>query len=173
MDAQAWIALGSAIVSVLSLITTVFFAVRAGNSANRSQSSATQAQHVAVGSAETTLRSAISTTRQRFGDLSVQLAEVVDGRRPDQLNARDRRRMETLEKALRSAVEDNLNAYEDACGKYLDGKIDKTRFKKTYNSEIQNLYTGEKSMIADLMLPDATSNFQAIWKVYKEWYIHE
>ncbi len=81
--------------------------------------------------------------------------------------------METLEKALRSAVEDNLNAYEDACGKYLDGKIDKTRFKKTYNSEIQNLYTGEKSMIADLMLPDATSNFQAIWKVYKEWYIHE
>ena len=97
----------------------------------------------------------------------------MDGRRSDELKAQDKRRLEILEKAFRSAVEDNLNAYEDACAKYVDGKIDKERFKKSYISEVQRLCAEKTSVITDLMHPDTTSKFQAIWKVYREWHIHE
>ena len=37
------------------------------------------------------------------------------------------------QKALNSGIESLLNQYDDACAKYIDGKIDKHRFKKTYN----------------------------------------
>ncbi len=166
MDANAWVSLGSAVVSVLSLLATVVFAILAARSANR-------AHVVTIGAAETALRNAISLTRQRVGDLALQVGAVLDGRRKDELTARDKRQLELLEKAFRSAVEDNLNAYEDACAKYLDGKIDRERFKKTYVCEIQNLCNEKSSVIAEFMHPESTSKFQAIWKVYREWHIHE
>ncbi|MDR2569884.1 MAG: hypothetical protein LBD23_06250, partial [Oscillospiraceae bacterium] len=37
------------------------------------------------------------------------------------------------------AIETNLNAYDEACAKYKDGKIDQVRFQKTYQAEIRNL----------------------------------
>ena len=166
MSAEAWISLVCAVVSVLSLLATVGFAILAGRSASRAES-------ITMGEAETSLRSAISSTRQRVEDLSVQIGVALDGKRPDEFTAKDRRRLETLEKAFRSAVEDNLNAYEDACAKYVDRKIDTERFKKSYVSEIQRLCAEKTSVITDLMHPDTTSKFQAIWKVYREWHIHE
>lgn len=64
-------------------------------------------------------------------------------------------------------MESYLNAYEDACGKYLDKKIDEVRFKKSYISEIKNIC--EKELYNAFMQPESTSKYTAIWKVYKEW----
>ena len=101
MDAKAWISLGSAVVSVLSLFATIIFSVWASKSAGRAQS-------ITVGAAETALRQTISVTRQRVEDLAVQIGSLLDGRRDDQLNAQDNRRCAPLQKAFCSAVEDNL-----------------------------------------------------------------
>lgn len=67
-----------------------------------------------------------------------------------------------------SSTEDLLNAYEKACMLYLDGKIDKERFKKEYNVEIRNLFEKSKH-IAEKYLEKKSSSFKALIKVYDEW----
>jgi hypothetical protein len=166
MNAANWIALGSAVVSVLSFLGTIIFSWRAAASARNSRD-------VAIGAAESSLRSAISTTRQRVEDRALQIATILNGRRRCDLKVADERMLEPHEKAFRSAVEDNLNAYEDACAKYRDGKIDIARFKKMYINEIQNLCVVKDSPITEFMNPEGASKFQAIWRVYREWHIHE
>lgn len=159
MDAKAWISLGAAFVSVVACVLAVV-------SARRSQS-------IAIGQAETAIRSALRMTRQAVRDLAVQIATVMDGKRPDQLRAEDKRRLEPLQLAFREAVEDNLNAYEDACAKYIDGKIDRARFKKSYIEEIRTICQQKDNDCAEFMIPETTSKFQGIWKVFREWHVHE
>ena len=66
--------------------------------------------------------------------------------------------------------EDNLNksinAYEEACAKYLDKKVDRKRFQKMYRVEVPQLV--EKPELKDYF--DAiTSRYKAILKVYEMW----
>lgn len=166
MDGSVQGSLGTVLFAALSLIATAVTAIFAARSASRAQS-------VAMGAAESTLRHAITITRQKVDDFSLQVSAPMKGRRKGRLSAEEKVHLKLLEKAFRSAVGDNLNAYEDACAKYLDGKIDRERFKKTYVCEIQNLCNAKKSVIAEFMHPESTSKFQAIWKVYREWHIHE
>jgi hypothetical protein len=64
------------------------------------------------------------------------------------------------------SLQEILNAYEVACMKYLDAKIDKERFKKTYHQEIRQLFEteGYKSLL------DKANSFHAIKKVNTEWH---
>src|SRR5574343_658667 len=55
------------------------------------------------------------------------------------LSAEEQRLKELYEAGFNAAVENNLNAYEEACAKYLDGKADRNRFKKSYKKEIKQL----------------------------------
>ena len=72
-----------------------------------------------------------------------------------------------LTKALNSAIEINLNAYEEACAKYIDNKVDKERFKKNYmvsiRQEVENPTNKER-------FNATTSPYKAILKVYAEWF---
>lgn len=131
------------------------------------------ARKIAMGQAETALRASIRMTRQAVRDLAIKIGDVMEGVNPTKLSAEQRRRLEPLDKAFREAVEDNLNAYEDACAKYLDKKIDRARFKKMYIDEIRNLCQVREGVIHDFIHPEGASKFQAIWKVYREWHIHE
>lgn len=72
-----------------------------------------------------------------------------------------------LQFAYSAAEESYRNAYEDACGKYLDEKIDKIRFKKMYQREIRRLVEEEphKDMYAGTQTPYASTV-----AVYKEWF---
>lgn len=56
-----------------------------------------------------------------------------------------------------------LNSYEVACAKYLDDKVDKERFKKTYIKEIRELFTSFKDMLSN------ENSYQAIKEVNTEW----
>lgn len=163
MELKDW--LGPAISGVAAL-TSGIFALLAYSSANKSRG-------IAMGQAETSLRGAISTTRQRFRDVVLKVVEVRAGRRDDDLNAADKRQLATLDAALREAVEDHLNAYEDACAKYNDGKIDKVRFRRMYEEEIRGLCRNENQAIRSLLHPSDTSKFNVIWSVYREWHHNE
>lgn len=173
MDASAKIALGSAIVACLSFIGTMFFAYKASQSSKEARGSENRANDIAVGQAETALRAAISTTRQRIEDSALKIEELLNGRVLIQLNAAEKRRLELLDKSRSSIVEDHLNAYEDACGKYLDDKIDRERFKKSYVSEIGNICNHEIASYAKHMQPKSNSKYEAIWKVFDEWHRFE
>lgn len=73
----------------------------------------------------------------------------------------------TLIKAFESAEEQFRNAYEEACSKYLDSKVDKQRFEKMYLIEIQSLVTDADQKEHY----DATqSHYRCTLAVYNEWF---
>lgn len=72
-----------------------------------------------------------------------------------------------LIKSFETAEEQFRNAYEEACSKYLDGKLDKERFEKMYFIEIQNLVTNEDQK----KHYDATqSHYRCTLAVYNQWF---
>lgn len=166
MTIDNYISLGSAVVSFLSFLGTIYFAKKAKDSEKR-------ANDIVIGQSETALRVAISNARQRIEESTYKIVELSQGKKPDKLTANEKRKLEALEKALSAVVEDYLNAYEDACGKYIDNKIDKDRFKKFYIKEIENLCKPEVELYAIHMHPRETSKYEAIWKAYREWHRHE
>lgn len=71
-----------------------------------------------------------------------------------------------LQKIYSGAEEVYRNAYEDACGKYLDGKIDKERFRRMYQSEIRKLVEDEEQKT---FYSSTQSIYDCTIKVYNEW----
>ena len=69
------------------------------------------------------------------------------------------------QKLIESAHERILNSYDEACMKYLDKKIDRIRFKKTYRTEIRNLVKSEENK----KYFGPGGEYQAIQKVYEMW----
>ena len=56
--------------------------------------------------------------------------------------------------------------YDEACAKYIDKKVDITRFNKLYVTEIRNLVEDDNTKSYYIM---PQSRFQATVKVYREW----
>ena len=73
---------------------------------------------------------------------------------------------QTLIASTKAALEDVLNAYDEACAKYIDKKVDTERFKKLYVTEIRNLVEDNNTKSYYVM---PQSKFQATVKVYREW----
>lgn len=174
------IALGSAIIAFVSMLAAVLFSLKAAHSSRESlrhsetaNRHADRANDISIGQTETALREQIALARQRMEDVGFKLQEVLNGRNRTDLSKEETVHLEFLEKSWNSSVEGYLNAYEDACGKYFDNKIDKKRFKKMYIEEIRNICDPERGAFSRHMHPDATSKFEAIWKVYKEWLRYE
>lgn len=67
---------------------------------------------------------------------------------------------------VKFSIEELLNSYEEACAKYIDEKIDKKRFKKTYIDEIKNIVESEDFN----EYFHFGSKYDAIKKVYNEWF---
>lgn len=100
----------------------------------------------------------ITNTKEKVSDISIQLSDYIsDKKSPKYI---------TLQKAFTNSLENNFNAYEEACAKYLDRKVDKTRFKKNYKNEIKRLVENEETK---QYFNGVSSNYRAIIKVYKMW----
>ena len=84
----------------------------------------------AQGAFETQIRSLISDATKELTHYSVELQKSPDNT--------------ILQQAYFTAEEQYRNAYEEACGKYIDNKIDKIRFEKLYKQEIYKLVNDEK-----------------------------
>ena len=106
-----------------------------------------------AGSVEMEIRTMITNAKNRFADLGLQLE--------------NNQNSETLKKAVNSALEDVCNAYNEACAKYLDGKVDKKRFKKNYINEIKNIVTANPTK-NKFIQPQTEYNATVI--VYNEWH---
>lgn len=70
------------------------------------------------------------------------------------------------EALLNEAKEELLNAYDEACAKYIDKKIDKKRFKRMYYGEIKNIV---KDNEFQKMINWPKSKFPHIVKIFQEW----
>jgi hypothetical protein len=131
------------------------------------------ASKISMGALEIQLNQSITETKQEVINLQNDFIDLIAAFR--QLSDNENKsfekgsinayKYEIFVKLFKSALENNLNDYEVACAKYLDKKIDKERFKRTYRVEIENLVK-DKSLKDKF---DHTSNYNAIKKVYEEW----
>lgn len=181
------IAFGSAIIAFASMIVTIIFSNKSSRSSKESlshsqkaneyaqtaNSYANKANEISIGQTETAMREQIALARQRMEDVGFKLQEILRGRKKENLSPEEQSHLSFLETSWNSSVEGYINAYEDACGKFIDNKTDPTRFKKMYIEEIRNICDPKRESYARHMHPEATSKFEAIWKTYKEWHRHE
>lgn len=157
---SAFIALGSLIVAIIALINSNVFA---RNSLNKSDVQ----NLISMGNLELSTSERISNTRDKVGDITIIISPLISKKISGTLTEDEGHTFEVQNKVLDSAIENNINAYEEACSKYIDGKIDKGRFKKSYNTEIRQLV--ENSNLNSLYFNPLTSKFKAILRVYDEW----
>ncbi len=111
---------------------------------------------MAYGNVELQIRTMISEVKYHQSEIMVKLAENPDDK--------------VLQGIYDSLTEDVLNAYDEACAKYNDKKVDRDRFKKMYFHEIRQLVENEK--LSD-KYNSISSRYTATLKVYKEWHQSE
>lgn len=116
---------------------------------------------ISQGQAETQMRELIMRARQEVSVCSEKLVNCV-------LTDNNSSQLQTVyQKMFDVAQEDLRNAYEEACSRYLDEKVDKERFKRMYYSEIQNLVENKDQIE---YFDTVKSRYKCILKVYKEWF---
>lgn len=156
---SAIFALCSLIVSIISLTKTSGF--------NKNTLDKSEIQNmISMGNLELSVSERIANSREKVGDIAMIMSPLLAKKETSSLTPDETLTLKSQELVLKSAIENNINAYEDACSKYLDGKIDKVRFKKTYTAEIRQLV--ENIRMQEYFNP-VTSKFKAILKVYQEW----
>lgn len=117
---------------------------------------------ISQGQAETQMRELIMGARQEVSICSEKLVNciLIDNEKDSQLQT-------VYQKMFDAAQEDLRNAYEEACSRYLDEKVDKERFKRMYYSEIQSLVENKDQIE---YFDTVKSRYKCILKVYKEWF---
>lgn len=112
-----------------------------------------EANKVSQGEIELNIYQMINQTKKDVRDITLTIANKCDDK-------------DILSQAFNSAIESNLNAYEEACAKYLDNKVDKECFKRNYSVEIRQLVENTKYK---KYFDATTSPYKCILKVYNEW----
>ena len=156
---SAVFALGSLIVSIISMVKT-------NNHAKTSINKSEVQNMISMANLELMVSERISNSKDKVGDITMIISPLIAKKNASGLTADEQGTLDAQSKVLDSAIENNINAYEDACTKYLDEKIDKVRFKKSYHTEIRQLVESEK--LQSYFNP-VTSKFKGILKVYDEW----
>lgn len=105
------------------------------------------------------------------GEIEISIYQMINQTKKDVLDitltiAKSSENNGILNHALKTARESNFNAYEEACAKYLDNKVDKERFKRNYHLEIRQLVTDENNKD---YFDATTSAYRCILKVYNKW----
>lgn len=160
MSAYEW---SSLIVSILSLLVAAY----AAHSSSKAKVKSEEANKSAEASVEISVLGAITSTKEKIMDCSESMEELLAKKN---LTADEKRLLDLKQKRFNVAIENNLNAYEEACAKYLDNKIDKVRFQKNYVTEIRNLVENKNY---EKYFDAVKSRYKAILKVYQEWNNYE
>lgn len=137
------------VISLISLVKSI----KANKISQEANKVSLEANKISQGEIELNIYQMINQTKKDVRDITLTIAKKSDDK-------------DILSQAFNSAIESNLNAYEEACAKYLDNKVDKERFKRNYSVEIRQLVenTNYKKYF------DATTSpYKCILKVYNEW----
>lgn len=151
------------IISIIGLLISVFAIVFSTKASTKANSLVERNNQFVAGQTELQLSQTIDETKRHLMNVTFKIAEL-----PTDADEKVKTMLNSL---FLSAQESNVNAYESACGLYLDNKIDIHRFKKLYHIELRQLV--ENQSFKDFFNPESTSKYQAIWKVYRKWNILE
>lgn len=143
-------------ISFLSLIVSIvalYKSIRAANMTNALQAASNDIQMASV---ELSIRMMIEDAKKEMDGVGIELSESQSS--------------EILRLKFMAAKEKYANAYDEACAKYLDNKIDKVRFKKNYSDEIRNLVNHEEFKE---LYREPQTKYHATVKVFREWNDYE
>jgi hypothetical protein len=110
----------------------------------------------------------IRDSRLRSDQVAVEFEEFAE-LTTSKVTKADERKLRMLQHRLAYAVEENLNALELACGLYVDDKVDRRRFKLFYKDEIAEVCKSREPEYVKRLQPVETSQYNLIWRVYREW----
>jgi len=169
MEPAATVAIVSAAVSIVSVIVSIVsivFAVKANTRANYLSEKSNDVGEAGNLSAQASLhleyRRAIQQVRQRSEAVMLAVAAMQAGSHGD-LPASY---LSAAANVVQAIDEDLRNIYEEACGAYLDNKVDKVRFQKAFRTEIRQIVEDEAHKEH---FSDTHCVHRAMLNVYKEW----
>lgn len=116
----------------------------------------------------------LSTRRDAVRSSEAAVSTFRQGRAPETFSKEEVAHLTEMQDQWRNTHEDFLNAVDGLCASYRDGKLDPERCKASYFGTV-----GEIARVKaphpwfDLMHPQATSRYQAIWLVFEEWHNFE
>lgn len=110
------------IISVVSAVAAVAAAIAAYINNKQAKESNRKSSKIAEGAIEIEISTAITQAKLHVQNTIMELMRLQG----------DEKFKEFCEKAIESSKEDYINQYDLACQKYLDGKLDKIRFEKSY-----------------------------------------
>ena len=139
METKDIITLILGIASIITSCTTILLSLRYNK--------------LVQGQVEMQIRERITNARIRYEDLII--------------NHKDEIKDKLINSVYESTKEEFLNAYDEACQKYLDEKVDKERIKKSYFTEIQSIVTNEHFK---QKYDTQSTPYKATVKVYNEWF---
>jgi hypothetical protein len=156
----------SDIISLISLIIAIgsaYFAKSSSKQANRIAQENLNLQH---GMVELEISQSIEGAKSGINEISMVMVPYVAKETGESLTSEEAAILGLYRKNFNAATQTLINYYDSACSKYIDGKVDKIRFKKTYKTEIRKLI--ENETLKEYFNP-LTSSYKPILNVYSEW----
>lgn len=163
MEMKDIISIGFTFISIAISIAALLRSMKASSAALEVQKASVDVQRASV---ELEIRNSIENSKNNIESLSITFAPLTIKKRNNTLTEEEAEVFKIHEKTLHSMTQSMLNHYDDACAKYLDNKIDKVRFRKTYSTEIKNLV--ESQHLSEYFNP-TTSRYKPILMIYSEW----
>ncbi len=155
--------------SLISYFLNKASAKEAGDRADAANTIAKETGRRLAAESEISILRLINDTRTKARELCLRVTELQAGRVASKIPADESRLIAAINVAYEEAVEAFLNAYELACGMYLDGgKLDNERFKRQYHDEIRRMFDLPEPYAK--RLHPVNSGFPAIRKVHQEWH---
>lgn len=110
--------------------------------------------------------------RQTIASITLKMAEITKGKPDDKLTAKERQQLLELDPVYTQAVESLHKSYDLACQLYLDGSVDRDRFRSLYERDVRKFF--EEGTPADKeMLGGITTPYKALRAVYIGWFNKE
>lgn len=148
----------------IAIIVSIIAIYQSSKANTKSDLASTTANKISAGQIELNISMLIKETENRVMDLAIAMSKYF---KDTKLSKTEEKELEFLKNAYNQAVESNLNAYEEACAKYLDEKTDKERFKRMYSIPIRRLLETKE---LEKYFPAHNSSYKCILKVYNEWF---
>lgn len=155
------------VISAVSLLVAVISIIISKKASSKSNEIAKENLNLQNAMVEMNLRQAVENANNKANDITMIIAPLIAKKKNNTLSGEEATTLKLYGNNLTAATQTMLNTYENACTKYLDGRIDKVRFKKDFHIEIQNLV--KKKELSEYF-NTRSSSYKAILKVYDEWF---
>lgn len=153
-------------IAILSLVISFAAAIFAKSSSKKANQIAQQNLNLQLGMVELEISQSIENAKSSINEISIIMAPLVSKENLETITLEESETLALYRKNFNAATQTLVNYYDSACSKYLDEKVDKVRFKKTYKNEIRKLV--ENADLKEYFNP-LTSSYKPILNVYSEW----